>query len=94
MCVWGGYYDVLLLHYIHRGIWGIWTVGEYGPLGNMDHFDKNRKYFLQMSYNSNNNGIKIMLFSPFYGFKNNFQKQTNDKGPFDVKIGGPCKNTR
>ena len=35
-----------------------------------------------------------MLCSPFYGFKNNFQKQTNDKGPFDVKSGGPCKNTR
>ena len=34
-----------------------------------------------------------MLCSPFYGFKNNFQKQTN-KGLVDVKSGGPCKNTR
>ena len=51
----------------------------------MDHFDKNRKYFLQMACNSNNNGIKKMLCSPFYGFKNNFQKQTNDKSPVDVK---------
>ena len=33
-----------------------------------------------------------MLCSPFYGFKNNFQKQTNDKGPFDGKSGGLCKN--
>ena len=32
-----------------------------------------------------------MLCSPFYGFKNNFQKQTNDKGPVDVKSRGPCK---
>ena len=36
----------------------------------------------------------MMLCSPFYGFKNNFQKQTNDKGPVDVKSGGPFKNTR
>ena len=35
-----------------------------------------------------------MLCSPFYGFKNSFQKQTNDNGPVDVKNGGPCKNTR
>ena len=60
----------------------------------MDRFDKNRKYFLQMSCDSNNNGIKVMLCSPLCGFKNNFQKQTNDKGPVDVKSGGPCKNTR
>ena len=60
----------------------------------MNHFDKNRKYFLQMSYNSNNNGIKMRLCSPFYGFKNNCQKQTNDKGHVDVKSGGPSKNTR
>ena len=33
-------------------------------------------------------------FLQFYGFKNNFQKQTNDKGPVDVKSGGPCKNTQ
>ena len=36
----------------------------------------------------------MMLCCPFYGFKNNFQKQTDDKGPVDVKSGGPCKNTR
>ena len=35
-----------------------------------------------------------MLCPPFYGFKNNFQKQTNDKGPVDVKSGGSYKNTR
>ena len=35
-----------------------------------------------------------MLYSPFYGFKNNFQKQINVKGPADVKSGGPCKNTQ
>ena len=63
--------------------WGIWTT-----------LIKNRKYFLQMSCNSNNNGIKIMLCFPFYGFKNNVQKQTNDMGPVDVKSGKPCKNTR
>ena len=27
-----------------------------------------------------------MLCSPFYGLKNKCQKQTNDKGPIDVKI--------
>ena len=34
-----------------------------------------------------------MLCSPFYGFKNNFQKQTNDKDPVDVmsKVGDPVK---
>ena len=60
------------------------NLGYYGPSGNMDDFDKNRKYFLQMSCNSNNNGIKMMLCSPFYGFKNKFQKQTNDKGPATI----------
>ena len=33
------------------------------------------------------------MFS-IYGFKNNFQKQANEKGPSDVKSGGSCKNTR
>ena len=33
----------------------------------------------------------IMLRSPFYVFKNNFQKQTKDNGFVEVKIGGPCK---
>ena len=42
-------------------------------------------------YISNNHGINMMLCSPFYGFKNNFQKQTNDKGPVDVKSGDPVK---
>ena len=60
----------------------------------MYHFDRNRKYFLQMSSNSNNNGMTMMLCSPFYGFKNNFQNQPNYKGPVEVKSGGPCKNTR
>ena len=32
-----------------------------------------------------------MLCFPFYGFKNNFQKQTNDKGPVDAKSGDPVK---
>ena len=61
--------------------WVIWTT------------DINRNYFLQMSCNSNNNDIKIMLCSPFYSFKNNFQKQANDKDPVDVmsKVGGPVK---
>ena len=50
----------------------------------MDHFDKNRKYFRQMSWYLNNNGIKMMLCSPFYGFKTNFQKQTNDNGRYRI----------
>ena len=32
-----------------------------------------------------------MLCSPFYGFKNNLQKQTNDKGPVVWKVGDPVK---
>ena len=32
-----------------------------------------------------------MLCSPFYGLKNYFQKQTNEKGPVDVKSGDPVK---
>ena len=28
-----------------------------------------------------------MLYSPFYVFKNNFQKQTNDNGSVEVKSG-------
>ena len=64
--------------------WGIWAT----------LIKKKRKYFLQMSCNSNNNDIKMMLCSPFYDFRNNFQKETNDKGPVDVISGGPCKNTR
>ena len=35
----------------------------------------------------------MMLCSPFYGFKNNLQTQTNDKDPVDVKSGGPCEIT-
>ena len=74
--------------------------GVYGPLGNMGRWGiwttliKIENIFCKCRTIQTKNGIKIMLFSPFYGFKNNFQKQTNDKGPFDVKIGGPCKNTR
>ena len=44
----------------------------------MDHFDKNRKHSLEILCTSNNNGIKMMLGSLFYGFKNDFQNQTND----------------
>ena len=33
-----------------------------------------------------------MLCSPFYSFKNNFQKQTNDKDPFLMsKVDDPVK---
>ena len=33
----------------------------------------------------------MMLCSPFYVFKNNFQRQTKDNGYIEVKFGGPCK---
>ena len=38
----------------------------------------------------------MTLCSPFYVFKNTFQKQTNDNGAVEVKKGGgvPLKYTR
>ena len=57
----------------------------------MDHFDKNRKYFLQMPCNSNNNDIKMMPCSPFYGFKNNVKSKTMIRAPLMSKVGDSIK---
>ena len=59
----------------------------------MDHFNKYRKYFLQMSCNSNNNGIKIMLCSPdrFMVSKIIFISKPMIRAPLMSKVGEPVK---